>query len=241
MTELIAHGGFPKKYPENTLAGYRAALEFSPFAIEMDVVVYPGLDNNDSNHGRLICYHPAGISSSLGTYSPETIRRQLAEGATFEFLTDVITTLGSDQKYLIDLKQPDFSTYQALLTNPAISHDLIIIGVRQFEDMQRIQDLAPDVNLLALFSNPDNFLDFARQGGSYFRLWEKDVTKQRAQAIHDAGLQVWVTPGHTATESKARTAGEVSEKTLDWFVSLMIDAVLVNDIEFARNYLSTIK
>lgn len=35
--KLIAHRGFPAKFPDNSLEGFIAAAEFDPFAIEMDV------------------------------------------------------------------------------------------------------------------------------------------------------------------------------------------------------------
>lgn len=232
--KLIAHGGFPRgKHPENTLPSFLEAAEYGPFAIEMDVVQHPDTK-------ELICFHPSGVSSAKGTYTPESIRQQLDEGAEYESLSRVIEALSEivpGQRFLIDLKQPSPETYTQLLVDSGIDHAQIILGVRNMEDLDHLMGIASDVDYLALFSDSDAYEEFAQKGGKYFRLWEKDVEAQRVRAIQKVGLEVWVTSGHKATETQPRTAGEVDEETLKWLVSL-VDAVLVNDIREARGWVA---
>lgn len=61
--KLIAHGGFSANYPENTLESYLQAAKFNPFAIETDIVEHP-------QSGKPICFHPTGVSSESGVFSP---------------------------------------------------------------------------------------------------------------------------------------------------------------------------
>jgi hypothetical protein len=97
--------------------------------------------------------------------------------------------------------------------------------------------MSNNVRVLALFSDPDDFVSFALKGGNFFRLWEKDLDKKRVDSIHEANLEVWVTPGHKATKILPRTTGEVDKSKLDWMVNLKVDAILVNDIELASDHL----
>jgi len=230
--KLIAHGGFSTKFEENTLVSYLAAAEFQPYAIEMDVIQHP-------QTGELICFHPSGVSSASGTYSPEAIREQLKQNEQPPKLADVVRQIPGKSKFLIDFKQPAEDVFRKLLEDTEIDLSRIIIGVRNIEFFKFIKEINPDVELLALFSNPDDYKVFAQEGGKFFRLWEKDLEHNRIQAIQALGLEVWVTPGQKATETQKRTAGEVDEDKLDWLMGLMVNAVLVNDIEFAVEYLES--
>jgi glycerophosphoryl diester phosphodiesterase len=227
-TYFIAHGGFPKRYPENSLEGYLAAAQYNPYAVEMDVVIHP-------DTGELICYHPGGISSKSGTYTEEAIRKQINNGARFESLKKVLGLLPKDQKVLIDLKEPNEKVFRKLLEDKEISHYRIILGVRNEKDMELIQVLAPRLEFLALFSNPNHFKNLLSKGRRYFRLWEKDLTAERVKRIQAAGLEVWVTLGQKATLNSPRTAGMTTHEKLDRMVGL-VDGILVNDIGMAREY-----
>lgn len=226
--KLIAHGGFSAKNPENTVPSFVEAAKFKPYAIEMDVVLHP-------ETGELICFHPSGMSSGSGTYDEQTLRKQINTGEFFPLLSEVVEKIPTGN-FLIDFKQPSESSFRALLESE-INLDRVIVGIRNLEDYELVRSISADVRVLALFSDPDDYVSFSQRGGQYFRLWEKDLDNNRIAALHDANLEVWVTPGHKATETLPRTAGEVDEEKLDWLVGLMVDAILVNDIELATGYL----
>ena len=226
--KLIAHGGFSAKYPENTMPSFVEAAKFRPYAIEMDAVLHP-------ETGELICFHPSGISSGSGTYDEQTLREQINTGEVFPLLSDVVAKISSGN-FLIDFKQPSETSFKALLKGE-IDLDRIIVGIRNLEDYDLVRSINDDIRVLALFSDPDDYASFSQRGGQYFRLWEKDLDNNRVAALHDANLEVWVTPGHKATETQPRTAGEVDEEKFNWMIRLMVDAILVNDIELASGYL----
>jgi glycerophosphoryl diester phosphodiesterase len=228
--KLIAHGGYSAAYPENTLQSFVEAAKYQPYAIEMDVVQHP-------DTGELICFHPTGISSQSGTYSPETVREQLQQGATFAPLYEVVRNINGNIRFLIDLKQPSTSTFQALLNDKKLDLQRIIIGVRNMEDFRFIHAINPHVEMLALFANPDDYDSFRSEGGKYFRLWEKDATGDRINKAQQLGLEIWVTPGYKATAHEPRTAGDIDSPKLDRLVNQAANGILVNDIKLASQHL----
>lgn len=227
--KLIAHGGYSAKYPENTLESFVEASKFNPFAIEMDVVDHP-------ETGELICFHPTGISSNSGTFSKETIMKQIDEGESFPLVNDVLKQIPIAIKILLDFKQPSEEVFRNLI-NSNIDLERVIVGVRNMDLFNFIKESNNKISVLALFAEPDKYVSFAQSGGKYFRIWEKDVNAERVDAIHEAGLEVWITPGYKATETRPRTAGDISNERLGYFLSLGVDAVLVNDIKLASEYL----
>lgn len=228
--KLIAHGGYSAKYPENTEQSFVAAVQYQPDVIEMDVVGHP-------ETGELICFHPSGVSSPSGTFSSEAVRNQIAQGERFPRVKDVLKQVPSNIKILLDFKQPSQTLFKQVLFDPDFDTSRLIIGVRNIDDHQCIHDINPHAQTLALFPDPDEYREYAQKGGRLFRLWEKDVTKERVQNLQEAGIEVWVTPGQKATDAQPRTAGEVDEAKLAWLQSLMVNGILVNDIKFAREYL----
>ncbi|MCB9813138.1 MAG: glycerophosphodiester phosphodiesterase [Pseudomonadales bacterium] len=230
--KLIAHGGYSAKYPENTEQSFLEAVKYNPSIIEMDVVEHP-------RTGEFICFHPSGISSQFGTFSNEAVIEQLQQGHNFPRVKEMLNEIPQNIKILLDFKQPSKELFEKIINDLRSDLTRVIIAVRNMDDFSFIISLNPEVQTLALFSAPDSYVEYAQKGGKYFRLWEKDLTKQRVQAIQELGLEVWVTPGRKATELQPRTAGDVDEQKLDWLVSLAINGVLVNDIAFASKYLNS--
>lgn len=229
-TKLIAHGGYSAAFPENTLQSFQEAEKYQPFAIEMDVLYDPSTD-------QLVCFRPTGLTSKSGTFESQIVTEQLSQQEHLQGLLETLNKLGRDVNFLLDFKQPSEAAFKALLTEPRYDFSRIVIGVRNLEDLALIKKYNNQVKTLALFSDPDEYEEFYHQGGSYFRLWEKDVTPERIKAIQTLGLEVWVTPGQKATENQPRTAGEVSQPRLSWLLSLMVNGILVNDIKSAREVL----
>lgn len=228
--KLIAHGGFSAKFPENTEQSFLEAVKFNPQIIEMDIIEHP-------QTGELICFHPSGISSEAGTFTKEMVFEQLLQGEAFPSVTEILEKIPNGIKILLDFKQPSTELFEKVINSSEIDLTRVIIGVRNLSDFEFIHSKNSDVQTLALFSDPDSYEEYAQRGGRYFRLWEKDLIEERVRAIQNLGLEVWVTPGYKATESQPRTAGDVDAEKLDWLVSLMVNAILVNDIEFTSNYL----
>ena len=228
-TKLIAHGGYSSAYPENTQTSYLEAQKYKPYAIEMDVVPHP-------TTGELICFHPHGISSTLGTFDTETIQQQLDNGMHYPTFTQMLSVLDHSQLVLVDLKNPSYDGYKRILKTTKANPSQIIVGTR---NLAFVKTINPQIKTLALFANPDDFESYQQNSGIFFRLWEKDLTLERIQQIHDLGLEVWVTPGHKATATQHRTAGEISDEKLEELIGT-VDAILVNDIKHTTEYMTNI-
>jgi glycerophosphoryl diester phosphodiesterase len=229
-TKLIAHGGFPAKYGENTPESYREAARWNPDAIEMDVIEDPAT-------GQLVCYHPTGESTS-GIYTQEEVAAQLAGRDQLPTLRDLLVELPMNMKFVIDIKTPTDSAYEKLFSDPNLPKDRLIVEVRNMEGMKLVKKLDRRVLTLAVFKDPYQYQEFKAEGGDYFRLWEADVTPSLVAAIQSSSLEVWVTPGHKAAPNQPRTAGDVTAEKLAQFVG-SVNAVFVNDIELATNYIQT--
>ncbi len=232
--KLIAHGGFSSKYPENTLEAFLAAEKFKPFAIEMDIILNPKTN-------QFHCYHPTGISSTTGTFNTDEISEQLDAITQYPLLSDVCNKLNKHQLINLDIKSPSEFTFQKIAELIKGNEDRYIVGMRKFEDFLFLKKLNPEIITNALFSEPDDFINYSSNGGMYFRLRESDLNEDIVARIHDKSLEVWVTPGSKATKDKPRTSGEIDEKGIQKLLDLNVDAVFVNDIEMAANYLKASK
>ncbi len=230
--KLIAHGGYSSKYPENTLESFLEAQKFNPYAIEMDVVYDPIAK-------VLRCYHPSGVSSESGTFNSEEIHSQREVLSEFPAFEDVLKRLNSSQKILVDLKDPSDSNLKAVAE--ILRHDIerYILGARSYEDFLKIKEIDSNIVVLALFSNPDDYLSFANEGGEYFRLRGDDVIPERVANIHNLGLKIWVVPGKKSTPSSPRTSGDISEEELIALLDVGVDGVEVNDIEMATRVVNS--
>lgn len=230
--KLIAHGGYSSKYPENTLESFLEAQKFNPYAIEMDVVYDPIAK-------VLRCYHPSGVSSESGTFNSDVISSQMDVLSDFPVFDDVLKKLNSSQKILVDLKDP--SDFNLKAVAEILRHDIdrYILGVRSYEDFVKINEIDSNIVVLALFSDPEDYMAFARDGGEYFRLRGDDVTSERVASIHNLGLKIWVVPGRKSTPSSSRTSGDISEEELTALLDVGVDGVEVNDIEMATRVVNS--
>lgn len=221
---LIAHGGLPHKYPENSLEGFIAAAKFNPFAIEMDIIL-------DSNTKLPICAHPIGVSSEQGLYTKNT-KGPIDIVDKPVLLRELFTLIPSNIKVLLDLKEDSEDLIQGIFKEITITYyPRLIIGVRNTQIYKRIKEIDINIETLALFSNPLDYMEYKNLGGKHFRIWEKDVSLELVDLIHAGGLYIWVTPGNKAVGDQPRTAGEISRETFDRMLNLGVDALLVNDIE----------
>jgi hypothetical protein len=74
--------------------------------------------------------------------------------------------------------------------------------------------------------NPQDINNFIEKGGSIVRLWERDLTQERIDSLHQAGVAVWCMTGGTGT---GRDVGEIGTSGLQKIVNMDIDGILLND------------
>lgn len=162
--KIIAHRGYSAKYPENTLAAFHAAAQLPIFGVEFDVHL--------TKDGQIVVIHDEKInrtSNGSGFVKDMTLEqlRQYDYGAWFgeEFAGEVIPTLSevlevfkdTGHRINIELKMDVFA-YDGLeerVLQEAEAHRMlnrIIISSFNHEAVQKVAQLAPEVENAALFS-----------------------------------------------------------------------------------------
>lgn len=236
--KLIAHRGFMSEYAQNTMEAFEAALSYNAYGIEMDIVVYKN---------ELIIYHPQGHKNAYGDDVDKVIQEELdllsksTDFNKYKLGSHIITLLEKTEFLLLDVKQKDPKVLPVIIKavqDLSLQRSQAVIGAR---DQEKLLQLLPYQNLftiLSLSSDPDSYPIFISHGVRFIRLWDKDATKKRVEEIHRLGGEVWVTPGHKTTPTQKGTAGEITPEHILELQSLGVDAILVNDIQMARETLN---
>lgn len=134
MVKIIAHRGYVKNYPENTLPAFKAALAYGADAIELDV--------HQTHDGELAVYHDYYLNDSV--ISDLSLQEVKAANKSIPTLAEVFELIGDKLHYEIELKgfTEDFlrkvlalaSSYRLLnvieFTSP---HPYILSRIKQLE------------------------------------------------------------------------------------------------------------
>lgn len=109
--EIIAHRGTPREHPENSLPGFRRALEYGANGIELDVHL--------TSDGVVVVHHDQALHnpvvSAAGGSPPLEIRdltyeavraRTLAPGVPVPTLAEVLDLVGPRATVYIEVKAP---------------------------------------------------------------------------------------------------------------------------------------
>lgn len=233
MTQIIAHGGNSAMFPENTLPAYKSAAKLEADVIEMDVII--------SADQEVFCVHPLdGVDGFDKEYSKIPSKSFVQKGIpTLREVIKVLKDKGS--RIYFDLKQDNVALIDKAVKTAleaGIEESRLIIGSRSLERLRYIRSKYEELTVLGLLQDPEQYEEFFAMGGDIYRLWEKDLTQARIDAIHSLSGKVWVTPGHKATDTTPRTAGQASRETLQKFKQMGVDGVIVNDVGLAHKVLS---
>jgi len=181
--------------------------------------------------GVVLCYHCKNTVNGFDIESEHTdSKKALAQNAS---TLEVVLKKLSDfpLRIYFDLKQDSLELIDECMKvvgEVGLTEEEIIVGSRS-EDKLKYLKKNYKVTVLGLLQDPDKYEEFFKMGGDIYRLWEKGLTKERVEAIHKLGGKVWVTPGHKATATEPRTAGQASKEKLEWFTELKVDGVILND------------
>lgn len=225
---VIAHRGASASAPENTRAAFEAAIALGAFAIETDLRL--------TRDGHLVCHHDADLRRIADIALPIA---EVELGDLWRWvpgraptLAEACDAIAGRAALLLDLKRSDAAFHEALvafLRTRGKRHD-IALGVRsleQFDTLALALPWMPTVGLLGAF---DDLLAFVADGGTFARLWERDVTHDRVQALRDFGGAVCVMTG----EPRENEAGKVTPARLDRLVAFGVDAIMLDDPALLR-------
>jgi len=211
---VVAHRGWPQRFPENTLASFRAALALGVDAVELDVRL--------TKDGRLVVMHDAdtkrttGIGGRLSERTLDEVKR-LDAGRWFgpEFAGERIPTLDEvmdlvagkaalaievkpsgkrGAERVVEALAPLVGAYRG----PVVVHSFDAGFLREF----RRAAPATDTGLLCLASRV-TIARATRIGCTAIHPAWRSVTPRRNVAIRAAGLRILVWTAHTEADCLA--------------------------------------
>lgn len=163
--KIYAHRGYSARYPENTLASFRAAASYPIEGVELDVHL--------TKDSELVVIHDETIqrtSNGKGFVKDLTLER--LKGFDFgswfskEFKGESIPTLGevlgifqhTNHRINIEIKTDRFvyGGIEELILKQLIQYNMLertIVSSFDHEAIKRIKNLRPDLETAALFSN----------------------------------------------------------------------------------------
>ena len=189
-TVVIAHRGFHRDYPENTLEAFKAALDLGVDGVEFDV--------QETADGGFVIHHDAHIGGcSIGSLSlADLAGRRVAGGYRIPTLQEALNILGKGLVLLIELKQvrsPDkFLTILRRYVDKAwtvlVSFDAALI--------ERLAVLAPELPRAVISEPKDSAGTVATAGTAGFtQLTAGMVTGDLVEKAHAGGDLVFVWDG----------------------------------------------
>lgn len=184
----IAHRGYHRNFPENTLEAFEAAVLLGVDGIEFDV--------HETADGEFIVFHDDCFDGRnlAGMTSDELCKVRLADKYIIPAFEDVLETCGGEMILLIELKQVrSLESFLAVLRSSADMRMVIILSFDR-NLIKKLDAIAPEINKAIIGSG--NIKDGpgagkkSRTGMVSMRPVELDTDKIRA--LHAAGGQVFV-------------------------------------------------
>jgi len=206
---IVAHRGYKKKYPENTLAAFQAAMDAGVPMIELDVTL--------SRDRKLVVIHDATLERTTNGHGPVhdyTLEelKQLDAGSWFESafadqrLPDLaeVLELVNDRVYInIEIKP---HAYEAHHPPDAIEKQVVeLLRQKNFLDTGMISSFdvnvleqiasmkeAPTIAFISKKAADRNTVQMCTRLNVFsWHPYHKIVTRQQVDMMHDAGIKVF--------------------------------------------------
>ncbi|WP_214837858.1 glycerophosphodiester phosphodiesterase [Exiguobacterium sp. s36] len=233
--KLFAHRGVMAHHPENTMTAFRAALDAQSDGIEADVHM--------TKDGKLVLIHDETIDRTtdghgqVATMGLSDLRRVNA-GVKFE-VEEKIPTLeellelcrGTSLRLNLEVKT-DIERYPGIeerlidvIVNQRLPVEQVVFSSFNHTTLNRLNQLAPEFECAVLLAQP--LYDLAayceKIGATAVHPHVRTLTDDEILQLHQVGLVV-----------RPYTVKTVPD--LERFRRLGVDAVFVNDIEWAKAY-----
>jgi glycerophosphoryl diester phosphodiesterase len=206
---IIAHRGYMARYPENTLAAFRAAMDAGVDMIELDVVL--------SKDRRLVVIHDDSLgrtTNGTGLVRDHTLTelKKLDAGSWFDSrfcgerlptLEEVLDLVGGQVALNIEIKR---SAYEPHAPPDAIERQVVdlvrrkkmtsstLISSFEWRVLENIKGLeeAPAVAVLSFYPDGDNHLEACRKLRAFS--WHPshlELREEHVREMHEAGIPVF--------------------------------------------------
>jgi glycerophosphoryl diester phosphodiesterase len=226
---VIAHRGGALLAAENSAEAFRAAEATGADAVETDVRV--------TADGVHVCFHDADLARLCG--DPRSIAE--VDLATLRGLLPSVMTLpeaiaaSCPLGLLLDVKLTDRTYLPGIIAHVASAgaSARTILGLRDIALIEAGRAMAADIAILALVGDPDGAAAAAFAGANWFRLWQGDLTEERAAAVRSAGMRLTVMVGQPRDVALPHyppyPVGQVDENGLRRIGVVLPDAVMLDD------------
>ena len=230
---FFAHRGVMARHPENTMTAFRAALEAGADGIEADVHL--------TKDGRLVLIHDETINRTTdgqGRIADMTLSelRAVNAGVTFAVheqipTLDELFDLCQGTSVVLNLEvKTDIERYAGIeqrlvdtIRNRRVPVEQIVFSSFNHATLKRLKRLAPDIECAVLLAQPlyDLVAYCAKVGATAVHPNVRTMTDEEILQLQTEGLAV-----------RPYTVKTVHD--LERFRRLGVDAVFVNDIDWAK-------
>lgn len=192
----VAHRGYPKKYPENTLSSFLKAVELGFTHLELDVHL--------SQDGIPVVIHDHTVdrmtngTGRVADYSASELQSfHIKQGEHIPTLEEVLRALKGKIGLNIELKQ--MGTYYPQLEEKVLELikefsmlDQVVITSFDFDALERIRQLSSEVRIgLITFGCSKAILDWSvEMGATFLSMHYAFVTEHYIHRCQELGIQL---------------------------------------------------
>lgn len=223
-TLVVAHRGYSAHWPENTVAGCRAAIEAGADLVEADVRL--------SADGTLFCFHDpdlarlTGDRATIAGCTDTELRGLRYDGEPPAAFTQIVAEIRGRTGLLVDVKldgKPVLEALEKVLAEAGWPAS-VWLGLRSTEQAELARDrFGERVAVVGLMREIAAAEAFLAAGARALRLWERQLDSEEALTLR-ARAPIWVTAG-----GQGRKVGDIDEAGLQRILAFGAQAVLLND------------
>lgn len=223
---VIAHRSGPTVYPEQTVSSAALALKNGADMAELDtrfskdgIIIVSHDDNTQRVFGEeSLTYEMTAAEFCALTHkdAPEFHGQTLQDYIDADIFPMLIHVKEGGERLPELLEQ--------LKANGCLKK--VVIGVSRTPDIAFIKRWDKNIKVLAFIKSPEYCAESIEAGADYIRLWEKWYTPELFAEIKSRGREVWIMTGNYG----GYEVGYTSKEKLDYFKSVPVDGVLLNDI-----------
>jgi glycerophosphoryl diester phosphodiesterase len=143
---IIAHRGFSGRYPENTLASVRAALQVGVDFVEIDV--------QETADGELIVFHDYGLRRLCrvrGRVRDKTLTEIHRLNPQVPTLRQVLSICRGRARVLIEIKRADPCKVSAVIRETRMESEVVVfsLSIRRMKEIAAVNPRIPRFGLVA--------------------------------------------------------------------------------------------
>lgn len=194
----IAHRGFTKEFPDNTLEAFEAAIELGVDGIEFDV--------RETLDSTFVIFHDPHVHGKAIDKLEYSDIRKIKLNGTFRIptLEEALDLLNRRTKLLIELKQvQSLDNFLSLLKTRAEPDDMVIASFNR-DLISQFSTMAPGIRTAVITGTPvlqpSELLESAKCVGIVLRY--PFITAETVNRIHSNNCYCYVWNGRTLSDIK---------------------------------------